>query len=101
MLKIDFNKQFELLPWEEQGEKKPENLNRILAFVLAKSNDTRSPVKLWNWAVQLSKDGILEIDKADSELLKDVILKNEMIFAAAKGQLLEIIDAAKEKGEKK
>lgn len=98
MLKIDFNKEFKLLPWEKTEDGvKPDPLNRILAFVLAKSNDSRAPVKLWSWSVQLANNGIMEIDKSDVEMLKDIILKNTMIYAAAKGQIVEIIDSAKEK----
>lgn len=96
MLKVDFNKEFRFLPGENPEGLKADPLNVVLSFILAKSDDTRNPIKLWQWAVKLSADGILETDKTDLAMLRDVIITNKMLFAAAKGQLVELIDAVKE-----
>ena len=95
MTKLDFNKNF--VPLKGQTEEGVGKMNDTLSFVIAKAEDSANPVKLYGWAVRLSTEGILELDKADVELLIQFILKNKMLFVAAKGQLIEYINSVKEK----
>jgi len=94
MTKLDFNKNF--VPLKGQTEEGVGKMNETLSFVISKSEDTKNPVKLYGWAVKLSTNGILELDKADVELLKKFIIESKMLFVAAKGQLIEHIDSVKE-----
>lgn len=94
MIKIDFNKQFAVLPGDDADHSKDDPINKILAFILSRVEETRDPVKLWHWAVKLANDGILELDKSDTEFLKSEVTKNKHLIVAGKAQILEIINKA-------
>jgi hypothetical protein len=97
MFVLDFKKEFRSLPGEEtESEQQKQNLSRVLAFVLSRSEDNVQPMKLWEWAIKLATDGILKLDKTDMSLLRQVILTNKMLYVSAKGQMIEVIDSAVE-----
>lgn len=96
MLKMDFNKKMKLV----KGQEGATLLSELLAFVLAQVQNSSNPVKLWNWAVKANDGKPLEMDKADAEFLRDVLMKTELLVVSGKAQLIEIIDEAIKAGEK-
>jgi hypothetical protein len=96
MAKIDFGVNFKMLPGEPEPEGEQRKLGDVLAYALSRSDSNRDPLKLWNWAVKLATDCVLELDKSDRALLRDVVVTDKMLFVSSKGQLIELIDSVKE-----
>lgn len=99
MYRIDFRKDMEVVKGQDKSE--GIKLNELLAFILSKTQDTKNPIKLWHWSKELSASGVIELDKADLDLLKSVITNDPNLFVSGKGQLLELVDSAKEISSKK
>jgi hypothetical protein len=95
MFVIDFNKEFAPMPGDEV-EKKPTYLNQVLAFSLSRVERAADPIKVWDWAMKASADGILEVDAADKKLLYELVRESTVLMVAAKAQLMKNIDAVKE-----
>lgn len=74
-----------------KGEPTNERLNDILANILATST-TGKPAKMMAWAVNLTNDGEIDINKEDADFLSDLITKNSNYINLAKAQLLSEID---------
>ena len=74
-----------------KGEPTHEKLNDILANMLAMST-TGKPAKMITWAVNLTNNGEIEIDKEDAKFLKELIINNPNYVNLAKAQLLDEID---------
>lgn len=74
-----------------KGNPIPEKLSNVLANMLAMST-TGSPAKMITWAVNLTNDGEIEVDKSDVKFLKDFIEKNHNVVNLAKSQLLDEIE---------
>lgn len=51
------------------------------------------PVKLWDWAVSLFKNGEIDIDKSDKEVLLTFVRENKSFNNLVKAQLIEEISA--------
>jgi hypothetical protein len=96
MISIDFNKEFETLP-DEPKEATPTILKSVVAFALARTENARDAVKIWDWAMQVSHSGILEMDANDRKVLRDLISESKVLMVAGKAQILKAIDATEVK----
>lgn len=74
-----------------KGEPLKDKMNDILANMLAMST-VGKPAKMITWAVNLTNNGEIDIEKEDMELLKNVIEHDPYTINLAKAQLLEEID---------
>ena len=78
-----------------KGEPLPDKLSDVLANVLAMST-VGSPAKMITWAVNLTNDGEIEVDKSDCRFLLDLIESSPNIINLAKAQLINEIEKLKE-----
>ena len=78
-----------------KGEPLPEKLSDIMANVLALST-TGKPAKMITWAVNLTNDGEIEIDKSDAKFLSEIVENSPNIINLAKAQLLDEIENLRE-----
>jgi hypothetical protein len=78
-----------------RGDPLPEKLSDILANVLAMSN-VGKPAKMITWAVNLTNDGEINIDKTDAKFLVDLIERSTQIVNLAKAQLIDEIEKLSE-----
>jgi hypothetical protein len=79
-----------------KGNPMPEKLSDILANMLAMAT-TGPPAKMITWAVNLTNDGEIDIDKADVKFLLDFIEHKCPNFTALpKAQLLDEIEKLNE-----
>ena len=78
-----------------KGEPMPEKLNDILANMLAMGT-TGPPAKMITWAVNLTNNGEIDIDKSDVKFLASFINENRTFVNLAKSQLLDEIEKLKE-----
>ena len=74
-----------------KGKPIHEKLSDILANVLAMST-VGKPAKMITWAVNLTNDGEIEVDKSDAKFLSELIENSANIINLAKAQLLEEIE---------
>lgn len=78
-----------------KGEPMQDILSDILANVLAMAT-VGKPAKMITWAVNLTNDGEIEVDKADLKFLSELIENSPHIVNLAKAQLLDEIEKLKE-----
>lgn len=78
-----------------KGKPLPDKLNDVLANVLAMAT-VGKPAKMITWAVNLTNEGEIDIDKSDVKFLLEFIESSHSIVNLAKAQLLEEIDKLKE-----
>jgi hypothetical protein len=78
-----------------KGEPIPEKLSDVLANMLAMAT-TGPPAKMITWAVNLTNEGEIEIDKSDAKFLSEFIENNHNIVNLAKVQLLDEIEKLKD-----
>ena len=78
-----------------KGEPIQDKLSDILANILAMST-VGKPAKMITWAVNLTNDGEIEVDKADLKFLSELIENSPHIVNLAKAQLLDEIEKLKE-----
>ena len=78
-----------------KGEPMPEKLSDILANMLAMGT-TGPPAKMITWAVNLTNNGEIDIDKSDVKFLTSFINENRTFVNLAKSQLLDEIEKLKE-----
>ena len=78
-----------------KGEPMQEKLNDILANMLAMGT-TGPPAKMITWAVNLTNNGEIDIDKSDVKFLIEFINSNRTFINLAKSQLLDEIEKLKE-----
>lgn len=85
-MKLDFNKP--VLGLDDQPIADA-NLGKILANVLT-SATKGDPIKLYDWGRKLFQGEILDLDRADQDLLKGLIKDAEQISILVKAQALEV-----------
>lgn len=90
-MKLNFNKSLQNLDGSEVDNS---NMGKILANLLSQST-VGEPIKCWEMALKLYKDGEIEVDTTDKDLLEKVINASAAITAAGKAQLLLVIKTAK------
>lgn len=69
----------------------PYLLSHALADYIQGMPTGKQALKFWGWAEKLYKDGSLELDESDKELLKQFITENPNIPTVYAGQLLRIL----------
>lgn len=74
-----------------KGNPVNEKLSDILANVLAMST-VGKPAKMITWAVNLTNDGEIDVDKSDIKFLTELIENHQGIVNLAKAQLIEEIE---------
>jgi len=74
-----------------KGEPLQDKLNDILANMLAMST-VGKPAKMITWAVNLTNDGEIEVNKEDIEVIKHVIENDLFTINLAKAQILDEIN---------
>lgn len=74
-----------------KGEPFPDKLGDILANMLAMATEG-PPAKMMTWAVNLTNDGEIEVDKSDIRFLKQFVENNRNVVNLAKDQLLKEIE---------
>lgn len=74
-----------------KGNPIDEKLSDILANILAMST-VGKPAKMITWAVNLTNDGEIDIDKSDKKFLIELIESSQQIVNLAKAQLIEEIE---------
>jgi len=89
---LDFSRQLLNI----KGEKQPSTIGELLADVLVTENSTNA-VKLYGWAIKLTNNEPLELDKADRKTLEDMIQNNGRMVVLLKAQLLEVFEVKEEK----
>ena len=83
-MKLDLNFNFKSL----EGEEIEQNAAKLAAQVLCVKPDGLSPVKAYELALKLNKDGFAEIDSEDLKAFRSVIEKTDGMTALAKAQIL-------------
>lgn len=78
-----------------KGEPMEDKLSDILANVLALAT-VGKPAKMITWAVNLTNDGEIEVDKSDLKFLSELIENSPHLVNLAKAQLLEEIEKLQE-----
>jgi hypothetical protein len=78
-----------------KGEPIPEKLSDVLANMLAMAT-VGPPAKMITWAVNLTNEGEIEVDKSDVKFLTEFIENNHNVINLAKAQLLDEIEKLKE-----
>jgi hypothetical protein len=86
-MKLDFN--FDLLGLDEQPIEGA-NAGKLLANALAQGSKGDA-LKFWDWAVNLNKGEVLDLDSSDQETMKNFIKDAEGFTILAKAQLLKVI----------
>ncbi len=90
---MDFNKPIKSL--NGQTVKNQNGTDVTLGSILADqlvSGSKGDAVKFYGWALKLHEGKELDIDKSDTQTLKDFITNNEQLTILAKAQLLEQFD---------
>ena len=90
-MKLNLDKQF----LDLTGSPLPIKLDDILANMLAMST-IGPPAKMITWAVNLTNDGEIEVDKSDLKFLKNFIEQHPGATNLVKSQLLERIEKLEE-----
>ena len=88
-MRLNLDKQFLNL----NGEPLAAKMDEILANVLAMSTIGK-PAKMITWAVNLTNDGEIEVDKYDVKFLSEFIENSPALTNLVKAQLLERIEKA-------
>lgn len=87
MKKISFNFKLKNL---EGKEIEDAHAGKQFAIMIASSTEG-NPVKLMAWALLLHGEKDIEVDKADFELIKDLIIKSKEITNLTKSQLIDAL----------
>jgi len=78
-----------------RGQPMNEKLSDILANMLALST-VGKPAKMITWAVNLTNNGEIDVDKSEIKFLSKIIESNPNTINLAKAQLLDEIEKLKE-----
>lgn len=79
-----------------EGDEDVVHAGRLVAGLLARQTDAKSPVKSWDWSMQLYKKESLALDSSDFEDLKNFIRTHKTLFAMAQAQILNYLNSIKE-----
>ena len=91
-MKLDFNFDLVGLDGEVVRDLKDQTVNagKVLANALAQQSKGDA-LKFWDWAVNLNKGEILDLDSSDQETIKNFIKDSEGFTILAKAQLLQVL----------
>jgi uncharacterized protein (DUF2164 family) len=90
-MKLNLDNQFVDLT----GVPLPVKMDDTLANMLAMST-VGNPAKMITWAVNLTNEGEIEVDKSDVKFLMDFVEQHPGVSNLAKAQLLEAIEKLEE-----
>lgn len=73
------------------------SLATSLGGSLLESGDTSEVgiLRLYTWALELGKTGIIELNQADAEELKQFVINNEALFVIIKAPILKELEKLK------
>jgi len=96
-MKIDLSKSIKNLDLTEVEDS---SLGKILAQVIVAPNENNDggvlgPLKSYHIALKLYDTGIVDIDMADWDILKEFVTKTKLLTVLVKGQILEVFSEAK------
>lgn len=74
-----------------KGEPTNEKLSDVLANMLAMASSA-NPAKMITWAVNLTNNGEIEVQKKDIPILMDLIERDKNFINLAKAQLIDQIE---------
>jgi hypothetical protein len=91
-MKLDFNFDLVGLDGEVVRDLKGQTANagKLLANALAQGSKGDA-LKFWDWAINLNKGEILDLDSSDQETIKNFIKDSEGFTILAKAQLLQVL----------
>jgi hypothetical protein len=91
-MKLDFNFDLVGLDGEVVRDLKDQTIKagKLLANALAQGSKGDA-LKFWDWAVNLNKGEILDLDSSDQETIKNFIKDSEGFTILAKAQLLQVL----------
>lgn len=92
MNKINFNVPFFDVTGKEVPNKK---LSSVLSEYIGTNTKHPQKVKLYGWYKALMNGEELNLDDADMDILKEILLKNEDMFAFVVGQINEVLKNSK------
>ena len=85
-MKLDFN--FNLVDLDGNHIENA-NAGKLLASTLVQQTKGDA-VKLWELALALNKEQVIDLDSSDQEMVKNFIKDSEALAVIAKGQLLQV-----------
>lgn len=93
-MKLNFNLCLTNLKGEtlKNGDGSDAMMNATLATALVSSTGKENITKIFDWALTLQKNGILDLDRADQSLLKGIIQNSDTLYILAKGRMLEVFE---------
>jgi hypothetical protein len=100
-MKLDLNFQLtdvELLNLPKETEVTAEAIHagKVVANLLVTSTESENPLKFFDWALDLHKGKVIDIDKQDVEILKKFIKQHQKMSVFAKAQVLNKFNALTE-----
>lgn len=87
-MKLDFNKNIVSIDGTETNQK----MNILLASLLCNAQGVKEPVKFLGWAIKLQEGLILDLDKPDTDKLKEFINGSQNLTVLGMGRLLEVFE---------
>lgn len=80
-----------------EGKFEERTYAQVLGGTLLQSTSTADSdiLKYFTWAMELGKNGFIEIDKADAKTIKVFVTGNPEIFIIVKAPIIQAIDALK------
>ena len=70
-------------------------IGKLVANIIA-TESKGDALKIFGWAVEMTKGNCLLLDKSDFLLFKGIISDNERLTILVKAQVLEILDSVKD-----
>lgn len=64
-------------------------------FARAMANDKTKIVKYLDWARDLSQGKVIDVDRADQDMIGEFVINNQNLQALVKGQILEALEKQK------
>ncbi len=74
-----------------KGEPTKDKLSDVLANILAMASSP-NPAKMITWAVNLTNDGEIEVEKKDIPIILDLISNDKNFVNLAKAQIIDEIE---------
>ena len=86
-MKIDLNKSLLDLDGKEIADL---NMGKIVAQMIVQATKGDA-LKFWDWALKLNKGEVIDLDKSDQEVFKNLVKEHEQLPIITKAQILEVL----------